>query len=100
MNMYEAENEPTNAVSTKTESSSAATRAGDTAHSLVRRAKEASSRRFLREDKDPHLGRRGARGSIAGGTVPPRGHSSHCITMGGRISWRRARSVCGETPNA
>jgi transposase len=49
--MYDEENEPTNAVSTKTESSSAATRSGDTARVLIRRAKQASHRRFPSEEK-------------------------------------------------
>jgi transposase len=49
--MYEEENEPTNAVSIKTESSSAATRSGDTARALIRRAKQASRRRFPSEEK-------------------------------------------------
>ena len=51
VNMYEDQNEPTNAVSTKTESSSAATRSGDTARALIRRAKQASRRRFPSEEK-------------------------------------------------
>lgn len=50
MNIYNEENEPTNAVSTKTESSSAATRSGDTARALIRRAKRASRRRFPSEE--------------------------------------------------
>ena len=50
-NMHDEENEPTNAVSTKTESSSAATRSGDTARALIRRAKRASRRRFPSEEK-------------------------------------------------
>jgi len=49
--MYEEENEPTSAVSTKTESSSVATRSGDTARALIRRAKHASRRRFPSEEK-------------------------------------------------
>jgi transposase len=49
--MYEEENEPTSAVSTKTESSSTATRSGDTARALIRRAKQASRRRFPSEEK-------------------------------------------------
>jgi transposase len=49
--MYEDQNEPTNAVCTKTESSSAATRSGDTARALIRRAKQASRRRFPSEEK-------------------------------------------------
>jgi len=49
--MYNEENEPTNAVSTKTESSSAATRSGDTARALIRRAKRVSRRRFPSEEK-------------------------------------------------
>jgi transposase len=49
--MYEEENEPTNVVSTKTESSSTATRSGDTARALIRRAKHASRRRFPSEEK-------------------------------------------------
>ena len=51
MNLYDEENEPTNAVSTKIESSSAATRSGDTARALLRRAKQASRRRFPSEEK-------------------------------------------------
>jgi len=49
--MHNEENEPTNAVSTKTESSSTATRWGDTARALIRRAKRASRRRFPSEEK-------------------------------------------------
>ncbi|MGB8475446.1 MAG: transposase [Candidatus Acidiferrum sp.] len=49
--MFEEENEPINAVFTKTESSSAATRSGDTARALIRRAKQASRRRFPSEEK-------------------------------------------------
>jgi len=49
--MYNEENEPTNAVSTKTESSSAATRSGDSARALIRRAKRVSRRRFPSEEK-------------------------------------------------
>ena len=49
--MYEEENEPTNAVSTKIESSRTATRSGDTARALIRRAKHASRRRFPSEEK-------------------------------------------------
>lgn len=49
--MYNVQNEPTNAVSTKTESSSAATRWGDTARALIRRAKRAGRRRFPSEEK-------------------------------------------------
>ncbi len=49
--MYEDENEPANAVSTKTESSSAATRSGDTARALIRRAKYATRRKFPAEEK-------------------------------------------------
>lgn len=49
--MHNEENEPTNAVSTKTESSSTATRSGDTARALSRRAKRASRRRFPSEEK-------------------------------------------------
>ena len=49
--MYEDENEPTNAVSTKAESSSTTTRSGDTARALIRRAKQASRRRCPSEEK-------------------------------------------------
>ena len=49
--MYEDENEPTHAVSTKAESSSTTTRSGDTARALIRRAKQASRRRFPSEEK-------------------------------------------------
>ena len=49
--MYEEENEPTNAVSTKIESSSTTIRSGDTARALIRRAKRASRRRFPSEEK-------------------------------------------------
>ena len=49
--MYNEENDPTNPVSTKTESSSAATRSGDTARALIRRAKRVSRRRFPSEEK-------------------------------------------------
>jgi transposase-like protein len=49
--MYEEENEPINASSTKTESSSPATRSGDTARALICRAKQASRRRFPSEEK-------------------------------------------------
>ena len=49
--MYHEENEPTNAVSTKIESSTTATRSGDTARTLIRRAKQASRRRFPSEEK-------------------------------------------------
>lgn len=49
--MYEEENEPTNAVSTNCESSSTATRPGDTPRALIRRAKQASRRRFPTEEK-------------------------------------------------
>lgn len=51
MNLYEEANEPTNAVSTKLESSTTATRSGDTARVLLRRAKQASRRRFPSEEK-------------------------------------------------
>src|SRR5271163_2662048 len=49
--MNDQENEPTNAVSTKIESSTTATRSGDTARALIRRAKQASRRRFPSEEK-------------------------------------------------
>ena len=49
--MYDQENEPTKAVSTKIESSATATRSGDTARALLRRAKQASRRRFPSEEK-------------------------------------------------
>ena len=49
--MYEEENEPTSTGSIKTESSSTATRSGDTARALIRRAKHASRRRFPSEEK-------------------------------------------------
>ena len=49
--MYDQENEPTKAVSTKIESSTTATRSGDTARALLRRAKQASRRRFPGEEK-------------------------------------------------
>jgi transposase len=49
--MYDQENEPSNAVSTKIESSTTATRSGDTARALIRRAKQASRRRFPSEEK-------------------------------------------------
>jgi transposase len=49
--MYDQENEPTNAVPTKVESSTTATRSGDTARALIRRAKQASRRRFPSEEK-------------------------------------------------
>lgn len=51
VNMYEEENEPTNVVSTKTEASSTATRSGDTPRALIRRAKQATRRRFPTEEK-------------------------------------------------
>lgn len=49
--MYEEENQPTNAVSPKTESSSPTTRSGDTPRALIRRAKQATRRRFPSEEK-------------------------------------------------
>ena len=50
--MYDEENEPTNAVSTKTESSSTATRSGDTARALIRQTGlRASRRRFPSKEK-------------------------------------------------
>jgi transposase len=49
--MDEQENQPTSAVSTKTESSSTATRSGDTARVLIRRAKQVTRRRFPSEEK-------------------------------------------------
>jgi leucine-zipper of insertion element IS481 len=49
--MYEEQNEPINAISTKKESSSTATRSGDTARALIRRAKQASRRRFPSEER-------------------------------------------------
>jgi transposase len=49
--MYDQENEPTNVVPTKIESSTTATRSGDTARALIRRAKQASRRRFPSEEK-------------------------------------------------
>jgi len=57
--MYEGENEPTNTVLGQTETTNtatkitrgAATRSGDTARTLIRRAKQASRRRFPSEEK-------------------------------------------------
>jgi len=49
--MYKDENEPTNAVSTKVESSSTATRSANTARALIRRAKQASRSGSPTEDK-------------------------------------------------
>src|SRR5271155_185748 len=49
--MYDQEHEPTNAVSTKIEFSTTATRSGDTARALIRRAKQVSHRRFPSEEE-------------------------------------------------
>ncbi len=49
--MYEEENEPISAVSTKVESSGTTTRSGDMARALIRWAKQASRRRFPSEEK-------------------------------------------------
>lgn len=57
--MYDSENEPTNAVLSPTETTNTATkitrgaavRSGDTARALIRRAKQASRRRFPSEEK-------------------------------------------------
>ena len=73
--MYEEGSEPRNAVSTKTESSKYSNLIRDTARALIRRAKQASRRRFPTEEKIRVL-LEGVRGSSGGGTVASRGHSS------------------------